>query len=231
MNYKHILLCVAAIFPWLTSMAQTTHVCPDWGNLNRYKQENLKLPVNKSKRVVLMGNSITESWLTMRPSFFYQNSYLVNRGISGQTTGQMLIRFRQDVINLKPDLVVIMAGINDIAENQGPSTLEEILENIHAMAALAAEANIKVVLCSVLPAARFPWRPGLDPGPKVFELNRMIKALAKQKNYEYLDYYTEMVNDTFGMKPGLSYDEVHPAEAGYQVMEPLLIKKIEAILE
>lgn len=167
----------------------------------------------------------------MRPDFFRANPELVNRGISGQTTGQMLVRFRQDVINIQPDVVVIMAGINDIAENQGPATLEEITDNIHSMAALAAEADIKVVLCSVLPAASFPWRPALDPGPRVFALNRMIKQLAQKNNYGYLDYYSEMVNNVYGMKPGLSYDEVHPAEAGYLVMEPLLLKKLGEILK
>jgi lysophospholipase L1-like esterase len=222
---------MAIIFPWITSVSQTTHICPDWGNLNRYKQENQNLAVKKSKRVVLMGNSITESWLAMRADFFRNNPYLVNRGISGQTTGQMLVRFRQDVVNLQPDVVVIMAGINDIAENQGPATLEEIRDNIHSMAVLAANANIKVVLCSVLPAAKFPWRPGLQPAPKVYALNQMLKELAQKYNYAYLDYYAAMVNDSLGMKSGLSYDDVHPSEAGYQIMEPLLLKKLEEFLK
>ena len=127
-----------------------------------------------------MGNSITEVWANMRPDFFKNNSF-VGRGISGQTTPQMLVRFRQDVIDLKPEAVVILAGTNDIAGNTGPMTLEMILGNIQSMAELAHANGIKVILCSVLPAYDYPWRPGLKPNVKIPALNEMIKAYAKEK--------------------------------------------------
>ena len=140
----------------------------DWANLKRFQQENSELMLAKAHehRVVLMGNSITEGWLSIRPEFFKNKPY-VNRGISGQTTPQMLVRFRQDVINLKPSTVVLLAGINDIAENTGPSTIEMIANNIISMAELAKANQINVIICSVLPANHFPWRQSIKPAEKV----------------------------------------------------------------
>jgi len=147
----------------------------DWPDLKRFQMQNAEIGIAKAgeQRVVFMGNSITESWLSIRPDFFEGKPY-VNRGISGQTTPQMLLRFRQDVINLKPAVVVILAGINDIAGNTGPTTIDEIANNIYSMAELARSHNIKVVLCSVLPAAEFTWNPDLKPADKVIELNLLI---------------------------------------------------------
>ena len=137
-------------------------------NLNKYKEENssLGLPKQGENRIVFMGNSITEDWKSLSPNFFLDNNY-VNRGIGGETSTQMLLRFRSDVINLKPSAVVILAGINDIAENQGPISIPDIARNIFFMSQLASENNIKVILCSLLPAYDFPWRPGLNPKDKV----------------------------------------------------------------
>jgi lysophospholipase L1-like esterase len=203
----------------------------DWAQLNYYKNDNAKLaaPASGEKRVVFMGNSITEGWSRFCPDFFSGKSY-INRGISGQTTPQMLVRFRSDVINIKPSIVVILAGTNDIAGNTGPSTLEMIEDNIISMAELAKANGIKVVLSSVLPAFDYPWRPGLNPAQKIAALNEMIKTYAKKTGIIYLDYYSSMVNEKKGLKDEYTYDGVHPNEAGYKVMAPLAEEAIAKAL-
>ncbi|MGB4850290.1 MAG: GDSL-type esterase/lipase family protein, partial [Saprospiraceae bacterium] len=175
-------------------LAQENQPTTDWGNLNKYADanKNLKSPMPSEKRIVFMGNSITESWLSIDESFFAAKPY-INRGVGGQTTPQMLIRFRQDVIDLNPAVVVILAGINDIAENTGHITQEQTFGNIVSMAELAKENNIRVVLCSVLPAFDFPWRPGLEPAEKIVKLNAMIKAYCMKERIVYVDYYSNMV--------------------------------------
>ena len=195
----------------------------DWAKLNRFQKENSELTIPKTgeQRIVFMGNSITEGWLKIRPEFFINKPY-VNRGISGQTTPQMLLRFRQDVINLKPTAVVILAGINDIAGNTGPSTIEMIVDNIASMTELAHANNIKVILCSVLPAYDFPWKKGLEPAEKVVKLNALLKAYANDHNLIYVDYFTPMANEINGLKKELGKDGVHPNINGYLIMEPLI---------
>lgn len=201
----------------------------DWANLNKYQNENAKLkPLEPGqKRIVFMGDSITEGWPFLE---FFAGKPYVNRGISGQTTPQMLIRFRPDVIALKPAVVVLLAGINDIAGNTGPSTLEMITDNIFSMAELAKANNIKVILCSVLPAFDFPWRPGSFPAEKVVTLNKMIKKYADANGILYLDYYSAMVNDQKGLNAAYSGDGVHPNKTGYEVMNPLVEKAIAKVL-
>lgn len=203
----------------------------DWANLKRFQKENaeLKTLVPGANRIVFMGNSITEGWSNIRPEFFAGKPY-VNRGISGQTTPQMLLRFRQDVIDLNPTVVVILAGINDIAGNTGPSTIEMITDNIFSMVELAKANNIKVVLCSVLPAFDFPWRPGLEPAEKVVKLNAILKAYADKQNLIYVDFFSAMADESNGLKAALGSDGVHPNAAGYAVMEPLLEKAIKDCL-
>lgn len=203
----------------------------DWANLKRFQKENAELDILKSgeHRIVFMGNSITEGWLSLRPEFFDGKPY-VNRGISGQTTPQMLLRFRQDVINLNPSVVVILAGINDIAENTGPSTTKMMAGNIFSMAELAKSNNIKVMFCSVLPAFDFPWRPGLEPAGKVIKLNELMKSYATQHEIVYVDYFTAMVDDSNGLKEELGSDGVHPNAAGYSIMEPILESALSIIL-
>ncbi len=200
----------------------------DWANLKRFQQENSELMLAKAHehRVVFMGNSITEGWLSIRPEFFKNKPY-VNRGISGQTTPQMLVRFRQDVIHLKPSTVVLLAGINDIAENTGPSTIEIIANNIVSMAELAKANHINVIICSVLPANKFPWREGLKPAEKVIKLNTILKLYSKKHKLEYVDYYSAMVNDSHGLKKELGEDGIHPNKNGYLIMEPILEKAIK----
>ena len=203
----------------------------DWPNLNKYKSQNkqLKSSKNKENRVVFMGNSITELWLNIHPEFFNDKNY-INRGISGQTTPQMLIRFRQDVIDLSPLIVVILAGINDIAENTGPSSIEMIENNIISMVELAKCNNIQVILCSVLPAEKFPWSRKINPAEIVVNLNQKIKDYAKKNNIIYVDYFSEMANKNNGMKEGLANDGIHPNKSGYLIMEPLLEKAINQLI-
>ena len=162
----------------------------DWPNLGYYREANaqIKSPSPGENRIVFMGNSITIGWILESPEFFEGKPY-INRGISGQTTPQMLVRFRQDVINLEPKAVVLLCGVNDIAQNTGPSTLEMIEGNIASMAELANANGIKVILCSVLPAYDFPWRPGLEPAEKVVALNKWIKDYASNNGFIYLDYF------------------------------------------
>jgi lysophospholipase L1-like esterase len=212
------------IFTMCTSL---TIFAQDWANLKRYKEDNEKvgLPLPGERRIVFMGNSITEGWVNLDPGFFDGKPY-IGRGISGQTTPQMLVRFRQDVIDLKPAVVVILAGTNDIAGNTGPTTLEAILGNIASMAELARANNISVVLSSVLPAFDYPWKPGLQPAEKIFELNKMIKQYAQAHGCEYLDYFSSMSDERKGLKAGLGGDGVHPNLAGYKIMEPLAEKAI-----
>jgi len=200
----------------------------DWANLKRFQQENSELMLAKAheNRVVFMGNSITEGWLSIRPEFFKNKPY-VNRGISGQTTPQMLIRFRQDVIHLKPSTVVLLAGINDIAENTGPSTIEMIANNIVSMAELAKANHINVIICSVLPANKFPWLEGLKPAEKVIKLNALLQSYSKKHKLAYVDYYSAMVNDSHGLKKELGEDGIHPNKNGYLIMEPILEKAIK----
>ena len=207
----------------LTLLLMEYSYAQDWANLKRFQEENENLMMSKPEenRIVFMGNSITEGWSQIRPKYFANNPY-INRGIGGQTTPQMLLRFRQDVINLKPSVVVILAGINDIAGNTGTSTVEMIFNNIISMAELAVANNIKVVLCSVLPAFDFPWRKGLKPAEKVIRLNALLKSYAKKNNIVYVDYFSAMKDESDGLKKEYGNDGVHPNAIGYSIMEPLL---------
>lgn len=203
----------------------------DWANLSYFREANEKLatPAANEQRVVFMGNSITEGWLQFSPEFFAGKPY-INRGIGGQTTPQMLVRFRADVINLKPKVVVILAGTNDIAGNTGPSTLEMIQDNIASMAELAKANGVKVVLSSVLPAYEYSWIPGLEPAQKIVKLNEWIRNYAKQNNHVYLDYFSAMADERNGLKSAYSEDGVHPTKKGYKVMEPLAEEAIRKAL-
>ena len=203
----------------------------DWPNLQKYREANAKLspPLKNEDRVVFFGNSITEGWAPHFATMFPAKPY-IGRGISGQTTPQMLVRFRQDVIALKPKVVVILAGTNDIAGNTGPSTLEMIEDNLASMAELAKENGIVPVMSSVLPVYDYPWKPGLEPAPKIIAINKWIKDYAARHGAIYLDYHSAMSDERGGMRPGLSSDGVHPTEAGYLAMAPLAEKAIQQAL-
>jgi lysophospholipase L1-like esterase len=204
----------------------------DWANLDRFREDNLRLgePSSNEARVVFMGNSITEGWKDLCPEFFSGRPY-INRGISGQTTPQMLVRFRPDVINLKPKVVVILAGTNDIAGNTGPSTLEMIEDNIESMVDLSEANGIKVVICSVLPAIDYWWNPGVEPAEKIVALNEWLRKYAASKKITYVDFYSHMVDNQKGLKSEYSEDGVHPNKKGYQVMEPLVDEAISRALK
>lgn len=220
MNRLLIMLLLALFLGSVTVHAQ------DWAQMGYFKAQNDSIKtVSDQVEVVFMGNSITQGWLSMRPEFFEEQGF-VNRGIGGQTTPQMLLRFRQDVIDLNPKIVVILAGINDIAENTGPISLAEIAANIESMVQLALANGVVPVLCSVLPANSFPWRQRIDPTEKVVELNGMLQQMANTYELAYVDYYSAMVDAQKGLRSDWGYDPVHPNEAGYTVMEPLLLSAL-----
>jgi lysophospholipase L1-like esterase len=198
--------------------------------LDRSYLKNDSMAVNQIK-IVLMGNSITEMWPNSRPDFFINNPYLVSKGIGGQTSDQMLARFQKDVINLKPTAVVILAGINDIAENNGPISIPDIMKNIAIMAQIAQDEQIKVVLCTLLPANQFTWRPRILPADKVIALNNLIKAYAAANNFVLVNYYDNMVDDAKGLKVELGPDGVHPNVKGYAIMEELLVKGLYELMK
>lgn len=213
---------------WLTADERRL---ADWPNLARYRQGNAELgaPRAGEKRVVFYGNSITDAWAKYFAAEFPGKPY-VGRGISGQTTPQMLVRFRQDVIALQPAVVLILAGTNDIAGNTGPSTQEMIQDNLVSMVELARANHIRAVLCSVLPAFDYPWKPGLEPAPKIVALNAWMKEWAAAHHVVYLDYWTAVADERQGLKAELTTDGVHPTEAGYRVMAPLAEQAIAQAL-
>ena len=205
-----------------------------FGGLNRYAESNAKVAkANKSQRkAVFMGNSITQNWASMRPDFFSKNGY-VGRGISGQTSYQFLLRFREDVINLHPRVVVINAATNDIAENTGPYNEEYTFGNIISMVELAQAARIKVILTTTLPAAAFGWRPAIKDAPqKIASLNKRLQAYAKTHHIPFVDYYAAMVRKSDGaLDPSYTKDGVHPTDAGYVIMEGLVKPVVEKLLK
>jgi lysophospholipase L1-like esterase len=205
----------------------------DWANLQRYRDENAKIaaPSPNEERVIFMGDSITDAWGRRYGKFFAGKPY-INRGISGQTTPQMLIRFRPDVLAHKPKAVVILAGTNDIAGNTGPMTLEAIQGNLMSMAELAKANGIRVILASVLPVSDY-IRPQTErrPPDTIKALNNWLQNYARQNGHIYLDYFSAMVDEQGFLKKDLSYDGLHPDEKGYEVMEPLAAKAIATALK
>ena len=229
------LRCILLVAPFVAPLSTQSTLSAqnaDWAGLDRYRRANAELPrpARSERRVVFMGNSITETWARSFPSMFPGKPY-VGRGISGQTTPQMLVRFRQDVVALRPAVVVILAGTNDIAGNTGPSTLEMIEDNLASMAEVARANNIRVVLSSVLPVFDYPWKRGLDPAPKIVALNTWIRAYAASHRAIYLDYHTAMADDRMGLRAEFTTDGVHPNDAGYRVMAPLTAAAIAAALK
>ncbi|MEL1265606.1 SGNH/GDSL hydrolase family protein [Pseudoxanthomonas putridarboris] len=202
----------------------------DWPGLARYREDNARLPPREPGRVVFYGDSITDGWGRVPGTAFFPGKPYVNRGISGQTTAQMLVRFRQDVIALHPEAVVILAGTNDIAGNTGPATQGMIEDNLRSMTQLAQANGIRVVLASVLPASEYPWRPGYRPAGRIRALNRWIEQYAHASGAVYLDYHTAMANAEGGLDARLADDGVHPTPAGYEAMAPLAQQAVDAAL-
>lgn len=195
----------------------------DWAGLNHYRKSDAEAgePKKGEQRVVFFGDSITAAW-GVRHGHFFPDEPWINRGIGGQTTPQMLVRFQQDVIQLQPKVAVILAGINDIAGNTGAEPLAAIQDNFRSMVTLAKNAHIRVVLSSVLPASRIPWVPGADPREEIGSLNKWLKEFAAEQNLVFLNYYPAMVAQDGGIRPELAEgDLLHPNDSGYAIMEPL----------
>lgn len=227
---KKILLIISLVFGII--LCANAQKFDEMINLKKYAGANSQYgrPAKGEKRVVFMGNSITENWAGMRKDFFASNNY-IGRGISGQTSSQMLLRFRQDVIDLKPAVVIINAGTNDIAENTGRYNPLLTLGNIKSMAELAEANGIKVILSSVLPAASIPWNKEVEyVADKIEVLNASIKAYAKEKGFPYIDYYSEMKDKDRALISTYGSDGVHPVAAGYEVMEKVAKPVIDAAL-
>jgi lysophospholipase L1-like esterase len=235
MKYNKLTIIIFLFSIIMSNNAQDVYIqgggtLMDWAHLKKFEKDNERLKkINDPNRVVFMGNSITEGWSNFDKDFFIKNPF-VNRGISGQTTPQMLVRFKPDVVNLNPKAVVILAGINDIAGNTGPISLKNTAENIISMAEIAKANNIKVYICSTLPAIDFPWSPGLEPGPKVIKLNTILKDYCIKNNITYVDYFSSMADDEGGLKVPeytTADDLVHPNLAGYKVMEKIILSELE----
>lgn len=196
----------------------------DWANYKRYADANAQ--VTKAPKAVLMGDSITDGWPKSDNEFFESNNF-VGRGISGQVTNQMLLRFRQDVVDLHPKYVVILAGTNDIAENSGKIDMEKTFANIVTMCDIAKANKIKPVICSVIPATAFYWHPDVTgAAEKIIRLNSMLEEYAKANRIPYVDYHSAMKNEQNGLSPELAKDGVHPTREGYDIMKALLLKVI-----
>ena len=225
-----VLTFLVIVFQFTMTIAQDPNPM-DWPNFKQFEELNTKLAkMKKNKnRVVFMGNSITIGWLQTNPKFFKDKNY-VNRGISGQTTPQMLVRFRADVVDINADVVVILAGTNDIAGNTGPITLKMIANNLKSMTEIAQANGIKVILCSVLPAYDYPWSPGKKPNIKIPKLNSMIEDFAKESDAFYLDYFKALNDGNNGIIKEYSNDGVHLTAKGYHLLEPMLEKALYKVL-
>lgn len=226
-------MALTALLAW-GSMGVASAQRHDFAQFDRYAKANAELPApaKGEKRVVFMGNSITDIWAAKHPDFFKNHGY-VGRGISGQTSYQFLLRFRQDVINLKPQLVVINYGTNDIAENTGAYDEDQTFNNVCSMVDMARANHIKVILCSTLPAENFSWRPNITDGmQKIRHLNERVKAYCKANKIPYVDYFSAMLSeDGTGMKKEYQNDTVHPNVKGYDVMEAIIVPAIEKALK
>ncbi|MEO7878599.1 GDSL-type esterase/lipase family protein [Mucilaginibacter sp.] len=205
----------------------------DWADLRHYEAENKTLPppAEGEKRVVFLGSSIFERWKALVPEYFNNNKAYIDRGVSGQISAQLLLRFRQDVINLNPAAVIILAGSNDIAGTQGHVTNNRIMDNIRSMVELAQLNHIKVILCAYLPVYEYPWRKGLQPADKIIALNKLIKDFATANSITLLDYFTPLADSRNGQKAELTLDGVHPNVAGYKIMADATDKAIKKALK
>lgn len=203
----------------------TANAQGDWAGISRYAEANKQ--VTKKPKAVFMGDSITDGWPNANGAFFTDNNF-IGRGISGQTTSHMLSRFRRDVVDHQPEYVLILAGTNDIALNNGPINLEDVFGNIVSMCEIAKANKIKPVICSVLPAARYFWRPEVtDSAEQVIKLNSWLKEYAKKNRIKYIDYHSAMKDSNNGLPQNLAQDGIHPSAEGYKIMEALVLEVIK----
>lgn len=221
---KRILFFAAAMLISISALAQNKEQYPDWAKFYRYSDANASVTVKP--RAVFMGDSITDNWLKKDADFFTSNNF-AGRGISGQTTSHMLVRFRRDVIDLAPKYVVILAGTNDIAKNNGDITLENVLGNIESMCELAKVHKIKPIICSVLPAAAYRWRKGIKPADEIVKLNGMLYEYAKSKKIPYVDYHSVLKDENNGLPEVHAADGVHPNIDCYKIMEKIILEYIK----
>ena len=228
MNKSRLLSVAALSLLLMLSHSLTAQTRQDWAGFNTYAQQNAELLDAKNKvKVVFFGNSITQIWYEIRPEFFNQHGF-IGRGIGGQTTSELLVRMRQDVIDLHPKTVVILCGTNDIAQNNGFISLEHTLGNIISMCELARANHIRPILCSPLPARAFYWNPAIKDAPQqIRRLNGLIQAYARKNHIRFVDYYSQMADTDGGLRKDLSDDEVHPNHAGYQIMEPIILDALK----
>ncbi len=220
---KKIVMAVTAIL--ISAMASAQN---DWAKFNRYAAANDT--VKTAPTAVLMGDSITDNWAKFRPEFFSGNNY-IGRGISGQTTAHMLCRFQNDVVALNPKVVVILGGTNDIAQNPGWTTLENVVSQIKSMCDIAKANKITPIICSVLPCDRFSWRKDLKPAPEVVKLNKMLKELADSEKIMFVDYYASLDNGEGGLPAEYSKDGCHPLVSGYEIMEEILVPHVNKAMK
>ena len=219
---KKVILFIAASLLLVSTSSYAQKNDKDWAKFYRYEKANGE--VTAKPKAVLIGDSITDGWPRANSAFFTDNNF-VGRGISGQTTSHMLVRFRRDVIDLQPKYVAILAGTNDIALNNGEITLENILGNIISMCELAKANKIKPVICSVIPAKAYRWRPEIkDSAEKIIKLNQMLQEYAKANKIPYVDYHSAMTDAEGGLPVELAKDGVHPTPEGYKIMEEILVK-------
>lgn len=197
----------------------------DWAAFGRYAEANKN--VKQAPMLVIMGDSITDFWSNRTSSDFFNKNNIVGRGISGQVTSQMLVRFRRDVLDLKPKYVAILAGTNDIAQNQGYISAENIVGNIISMVEIARANKIKPIVCSILPAAKYPWRPEIQSVPMVQKINQMLKDYCKKHKVKYIDFYTPMADENNGLPKKYANDGIHPTSDGYAVMEKVLLENLK----
>ena len=223
---KHLFIAALCLAGFMQVVAQEP--LKDWANFGRYKEANAA--VQQPVKAVFMGNSITDGWPSADPDFFTKNGY-VGRGIGGQVSAQMLMRFRQDVINLKPQAVVILAGTNDLAHNDYAVTPEQTFDNVVSMVQLAQDNGIKVILCSTLPAYQFGWRPELKPAEDIKAFNKKVKAYADAHDILYVDYHSAMKDERDGLPEKYSKDGVHPTLEGYKVMEKLVQEALQKVVK
>ena len=210
----------------------TTDIYSDWPNLAKYRKANEKLKGTSSagNRIVLVGASITEGWTEFNPGFFQENN-MVNRGISGQTTPQMLIRLKQDAIHLNPKIIIINGGTNDIWGNTGPSTPEMIIDNLYSMAEIASKNNIQVVLSTILPVYQYPDRDDIiDPPKTISFINSVLQDYCNKNSLAFLDYFSPMADEKKGLRSDYGTDGVHPNKQGYSVMEQVVKETISGIV-
>lgn len=222
------LLCCNGVCTAQTATVQSKKT--DWAQFYRYRASN-EAAISQGGKVdaVFMGNSITDFWVDKDSTFFASNHY-IGRGISGQTSSEMLVRFRRDVIDLRPRVVVILAGTNDIAGNIGKITLEDILGNIKSMCEISVVHGITPILCSIVPCDNYYWKKESRPADDIRRMNSMIKDYALSKGYEYIDYHTPMANENGGLKSEYTKDGCHPNLAGYLVMEKVAKPIIDKVL-